>query len=50
MAKTFNPFVDGFIQEVKYTFLQLEFWINFAYFDPRKLPASKDQLALYGLE
>ena len=48
MTKTFYPFIDRFIEEIKDAFSQLEFWVNFEIFDPRKLPSLKENLAPYG--
>ena len=37
-TKVYLPFIDAFTKEVKGAFTQLEFWLAFVIFDPRKLP------------
>ena len=41
------PFIESFIAELKEAFQELDFWLNFVIFDPRKLP---DDLDNYGNE
>ena len=48
MNATFYPFVDAFIEEINEAFEQLQFWVNFIIFDPRKLPKAKEELKIYG--
>ena len=48
MNATFDPFVDAFIEEINEAFEQLQFWLNFIIFDPRKLPRAKEELKIYG--
>ena len=50
MNATFHPFVGAFIAEINEAFEQLQFWVNFTIFDPRKLPKAKEELKRYGNE
>ena len=49
-AEVFLPFVNRFSEEVKEAFKQLDFWLSFVVFDPRKLPETKAELSTYGGE
>ena len=44
----YNKFIGRFIEEVDGAFEQLESWLNFVVFDPRKLPDDKAELNEYG--
>ena len=44
----FIPFLDAFIVEVQEAFSQLDFWLSFVVFDPRKLPEDQNLLDGYG--
>ena len=45
--KTFPSFINRFIEEIKEAFKQLDFWLSFCIFDPRKLPADLEHLDSY---
>ena len=47
-ADVFQRFVLAFIEELDNAFGQLEFWMSFAIFDPRKLPERKEEIINYG--
>ena len=50
MNAIFHPFVDAFIEEINEDFEQLQFWVNFTNFDPRKIPKAKEELKMYDNE
>ena len=49
MNAAYHPFVDAFIEEINEAFEQLQFWVNFTIFDPRKLPKAKEKLKMYDM-
>ena len=48
--ETYPCFITRFVEEIKETFTQLDFWLAFSVFDPRKLPENLEAEDSYGEE
>ena len=48
--ETYPCFITPFVEEIKETFTQLDFWLAFSVFDPRKLPENLEAEDSYGEE
>ena len=48
--ETYPCFITTFVEEIKETFTQLDFWLAFSVFDPRKLPENLEAEDSYGEE
>ena len=48
--ETYPCFITRFVEEIKETFTQLDFWLAFSIFDPRKLPENLEAEGSYGEE
>ena len=46
--KMFLPLINRFLKEIKEAFSQLDFWLAFVIFDPRKLPQNEELFNGYG--
>ena len=46
-CNVYLPFVDSLVAELKDTFTQLDFWLNFVVFDPHKMPEEANFLRLW---
>ena len=42
-------FTERFTEEITEAFKQLDFWLSFVIFDPRKLPTDKEDFTEYGM-
>ena len=48
VTDVFEKFLSTFIEQLDVAFEQIEFWMAFDIFDPRKLPEKKEELIQYG--